>query len=309
MKKWKTTAGALLALSVALQGGAALQTPHAAAAASVSAQSSQSVYNEFERLVKSPATLGRAIRYLINHIDEVSAYEATVMTLHLENAQKLYINKLAERFFPEEIQMDIWAAYRASEGTTYSGLLAAVKDSATRKVLTDARDTGFQIETSEGMFYPEINYALYQAFKPYVTKDIGAYITIMTAESRQRALSDAAIIVGWDEIVKRALRQEAFLYSYPSSNRKAAVTQLYRNYKMYIFYGANNTPLFDYEKKTIDTEAVAAYKAVLADKSIPDSPLKQKLQLFIQVVTKNNGKETAAVERWLKEQVPVTWLD
>ncbi|AJY77614.1 hypothetical protein VN24_08820 [Paenibacillus beijingensis] len=295
-----------MALTIALQGGAAFQSAHAAAAAaSVTAQSPQSVYNEFERLVKSPSTLGRAVSYLINHIDEVTAYQATVMTLHLENAQKLYINKLAERFYAGKIQMNIDAAYRA-KGGTYSGLLSAVKDSATRKVLTDARDTGFKVETSEGMYYPEINYAVYQSFKAYVTKDIQAYITIMTAESNKRALNDAAIVVGWDEIAKRALRQEAFLYSYPSSNRKAAVLNLYRNYKMTVFYGSNNTPLFDYDTLKFKAEALTAYKAILDDKNIPNTGLKQKLQLFVDVVEKNNGKRTAEVDGWLKEQVAVS---
>lgn len=139
---------------------------------------------------------------------------------------------------------------------TYSSLLKVIKDPTVRKLLQEASDLRFKLETSEGLYYPIINYEMYKKFQPYVKPDIFAYIDIMAAESNQPTTSDAAFIITWDELIRRTLEKEAFLNNFPSSNRTSAVKNSL--YVDYLFYGSDNSPAYDWyteeEIRTIDPE-------------------------------------------------------
>ncbi|MEI0739519.1 hypothetical protein VQ056_27755 [Paenibacillus sp. JTLBN-2024] len=73
----------------------------------------------------------------------------------------------------------------------------------------------------------------------------------MTAETKSPFARDAALSVGWTEATKRALSDEAFLKSYPTSNRATQVKSLYNLYLGVSMYGLNNTPMFDYDTKRL----------------------------------------------------------
>jgi len=45
-------------------------------------------------------------------------------------------------------------------------------------------------------------------YSEYVTEDVKEYINIMAEESNNPPAKDAALVVGWDEVLKRALNQE-----------------------------------------------------------------------------------------------------
>ncbi|MCZ4136075.1 hypothetical protein BZG24_29840, partial [Escherichia coli] len=62
---------------------------------------------------------------------------------------------------------------------TYTALVKEINVPSVRKLLQQANDLGFKMESSEGIYYPIINYEAYKRFQPFVKKDIGAYIDIM----------------------------------------------------------------------------------------------------------------------------------
>jgi len=69
---------------------------------------------------------------------------------------------------------------------------------------------------------------LTKKFQPFVKPDIAAYIDIVAAESNQTTTSDAAIVVPWDEFIRRILEKEAFLNTYPNSNRTSMEPVLHK---------------------------------------------------------------------------------
>ncbi|MUT68720.1 hypothetical protein [Paenibacillus sp. NEAU-GSW1] len=315
MKIWKKTTlsnwpkSVFLGLALTLTAGTAQAaiTPDGASAAAqksaVSAAEGSAVYKKFEHYVSKPASLATARNYLINHIREVSKSEATVMTLHLENAQKAHLAAFSEKIYAERIQQALDKAYQ-DNGYSIEGLMHATTDKAAKALLIEARDKGYKLEASEGLYYPVMHYQGFKQFRSYINKDIAAYIDLMAVDSNSPIMFDAAIVVSWDELIKRAIAMEVFLKQYPKSNRATAVKQLFAMTQAAVLYGANNTPAYDAysesgDKISIDPEVRAAYEsAVETDKT--DSTLAARLEKLLALLDETDNVFTAEVEQLLE---------
>ncbi|ANS77004.1 hypothetical protein AWM70_00125 [Paenibacillus yonginensis] len=159
--------------------------------------------------------------------------------------------------------------------------------------------------TAEGTFYPVVDYGSYKLFRPYVHRDIQAYIDIMAEESRQAPASDGALTIGYQQITARAVAQELFIRNYPSSNRTPQIRSLFNLYKLYTFYGLPNTPLFNYDDKKIQPNASKGYQAVLTYRDPANSAYLTELAAFMKLVNANGGKLTAEVEQYRKTHFPI----
>ncbi|WP_440109587.1 hypothetical protein [Paenibacillus sp. QZ-Y1] len=183
---------------------------------------------------------------------------------------------------------------------TYSSLLKEIKDPTVRKLLQEASDLGYKLETSEGIYYPIINYEVYKKFQPFVKPDIAAYIDIMATESNQMTTSDGGIIIPWDELIQRTLEKEAFLNNFPNSNRTTTVKRWL--FVDYLFYGSDNTPAYDWytdeEIRTIDPELKKAYEKALAKREPhTKSVLLDTMEKILTVLNQNNDELTPEVRK------------
>ncbi|MGN7413505.1 hypothetical protein [Paenibacillus sp. SAF-068] len=266
---------------------------------------SKAVYHQFQtyrtEAVKSTQSLVKARKYLMNHIDKVSPWQATLMTLQLENMQNVKLADLEYQMYTEQFQQALSQAHEQlgyEQKLTYSRLLKEIKDPAVKKILQEASDLGFKLETSEGLYYPIINYEIYQKFKPFVKADIAAYINIMATESNQMTTADAGIIIPWNELIQRTLEKEAFLNNFPNSNRTTVVKQWL--FVEYLFYGSDNTPAYDWytdeEIRTIDPEVKKAYEKALAKREPhTESILLDAMEKISLVLNQNNDELTPEV--------------
>jgi uncharacterized protein YdbL (DUF1318 family) len=256
----------------------------------------------YEALLKK-GQLPEAIAYLSAHIGEVSSYPAMIMVLHLENAVKKVLPSMEQRFTKSSVQESIGKVYKF--GDSFSDVINRSKDSSLKSLLKEADASGYKLETAEGYYFPVVNYAAFQQFRPYVTDDIQAYIDIMTVESDQASVKDAGLVIGYQQLVNRALTQERFVQQFPKSNRTAQVRSLFDNYKIYTFYGTNNTPLFDYESKKMQPNAIKGYTALLQYTKTGNSPYLNLLRKFMDLSADNDYKLTPEVEKFRSTNVPV----
>lgn len=270
-------------------------TPEAAAAA---VSDKQAVYNQFQQYISSPAGLIQARNYLLNHIDEAGAWYGTVMTLRLENAQAAELGVFSERIYPEPVQEAIDSA-AAKSGLSYTGLLTSIQDAGIRKLLIEARDKGYKIESSEGMYYPVMHYEGFRAFQSYIAKDVAAYIDLMATESNRPASYDAGIVITWDEVIARAVIMEDFIQKYPKSNRISTVRTELGYAVSRMFYGEDNTPAYDYDSDIIDPALKRAYKDVLLEGPGDSHILKIVQNLLLKLEAAKN-QFTPAIESYLK---------
>ncbi len=310
-----TTASAILAVIFTLEAGsstlfASASQPNSNGSSSpitvttTNPNRANIVYNKFLYIVKQPNKLVEANAFLKAHIYEVTSYQASMMTLRLENAQAAALPAWeTDTFFTNSVQQQIAKIYK--DGDDFSKLITRTKDSTLRKLFQASLDRGYKIETAEGTFFPVIDYEGYKKYHPYVTKDIKSYIDIMAVESANPPSKDAGLMISWKEVTSRALTQEAYVASFPNSNRTKQVNNLYKQYVMNTIYGQNNTPLFDYESNIMDSDARKSYETLLAESDPTDSALLKKLQAFMDVLHQNEYKLNTTVENYRKVNFPI----
>ncbi|MEK3796163.1 hypothetical protein MKX42_30945 [Paenibacillus sp. FSL R7-0204] len=310
MKKHAVLSAAITLL-IGLQAGAAVPAgaegsgssrtgTSGAAASAKTASHAEAVYKGALPLLSS-GNLPGTIAYMKTKLYAVTPYQATVLTLKLENLHKALLPSWEKKFSSSDIQRKLLTVYRG--GVSMQKLAEGTDNAALRTLLQNAGESGYKLDTAEGSFYPVIDYAGYRKYKPYVTEDISSYISIMAAESDLPPSKDNGLIIAWGEVADRALTQEQFIQTYPKSNRVQAVKTLYNQYAVNTFYGQNNTPLFHYDNLEMDLEAQKAYTSILA-KNSSTSAFLQKLEGFMKLMKSNGYLLDDAAEQYLKTEVP-----
>lgn len=271
------------------------------AAAAVAVAKPTPAFSLFEQRVKKPSPLSLAQATLINRIDEMTPAEANVAVLHLENALKAYLPTAIKRMNTPSIQKDIKSIY--TPGMPMVLARSKVKQSGTRVVLQDLTAMDYKLETDGSRFYPVIQYKSFKVFKPYISKDLQAYVDLMAAESETPSAVNGTLRINWYQVVERAMQYEAFLKNYKNSNRTAAITEAFKTARFYVFNGTPNTPLFDRETKLMSEAAAIAYENTLSEagpEQIEASALLTQLDEFLVLLEKNGDKKTQAVTDFLK---------
>lgn len=259
----------------------------------------EKIKNDLAALLAGNPEAAALIRFVDKNISQVSRDDASKMVLHIEDAQKKNFEKLEEQYYKsEDIQIGLRKIYKPE--FDFSGI-DAIADKKLKELLIETRDNGFRVETAEGSYFPIINYQTYKNYVSYVTPDIGEYIGLMAVESNKVPAKDAAIVIGWDDVLSRALNQEKYIGSYSSSPRIKEVRELYKKYLSFVFLGANNTPLFSYDTKIM----LPAAKTVYSDsvKNAGNSKLLGTLSEFIKLLDKNSYKLTDEVDRFRKSSI------
>lgn len=299
----KTARAVLLGTALTLAGGTVIAGVggQPVVAASASTADAQAVYNQFRKYVSNPASLAQARKYLMNHISKVGSWYGTVMTLQLENAQKAELERFSEKLYTDAVQKTLMDA-EINNDMTYTEILKRVKAPAVRKLMEEIWDKGYKLESSEGMYYPVMHYEGFKVFKPYVSKDIAAYIDIMATESNKPSTFDAGIVITWDELIGRAAIMSDYVQDYPKSNRTAAI----RNEMSYtvplVLLGSDNTPAYDYDTNELDPELRLAYDHALMEGADDNKVLNILVKLVTLLNTFGNQK-TPAVESYLDQVV------
>lgn len=244
----------------------------------------------FDKLVsedgKNP---GKLFDFIRENVSGLSKEAVSQMVLKLEEVQKAYIAGLEERFISEGMEAKMAEVFL--KDFSLMNKPERINDGEVKELITEAIDNGYRIDTAEGMFFPVIDYGAYRDFAEYTEDDIAEYIGIMAQHSGKLPAKDAALVIGWDEVVERALAQESFLSAFPQSERADAVKSLFKNYITYTLFGLNNTPLFDYRTKKMDEEAVKAYIDAVSSKGGKEgSAYLEQLGEFMELLDKNGYK-------------------
>lgn len=250
---------------------------------------------EFFALVGENPKPDVLIQFMEKNIAAVSKEDAAKMIVELERAQQSYLPKLEGNYYEAVVQESLSKVYNRDFDLNK---IDDVQNAEVKGLLAETRDMGYRVETAEGSFFPIINYEYLKKFSPYASDDIKVYIDLMAVESGKVPAKDAALVIGWDEVVERALAQEAYISEYESSVKTDTVKDLQKRYLTFMLYGLNNTPLFSYEDKTMDKEAKAVYKQAVKDNE--GSGLAKLLGEYMQLAEKSGYKLTDELDTFRK---------
>lgn len=279
--------------------GSPTQQPSARTAEQAAPQSANQeaiIMDNFNSLLQKPNITAKAInKFADDNIFAVSRPNAAIMVIGLEKLQKDEQPKLEDKFAAaEEAVRQVLTKDYQSRLT--DGYINTIQDPAVKELLTEAKNSGFKIETAEGMYFPVVDYSAYLKYREAVTPDIAAYINIMAVEADKTPAKDGALTISWAEILKRALNQEQFIKNYGSSPKAEEVRNLLQRYASFALYGANNTPLFDYETGQMVAEAKKAYAAAAFDAN--NGRFSQIMNEYSSVLKQNEYKLNIQVQEY-----------
>jgi predicted small lipoprotein YifL len=273
-------------------------TKQAAAESVVSKE--KAVMDEFNRMMqKSDITAGEINKYINENISSVSQLNASTMIIALEKNQQLSLPKMQDKFADDDtIQKTLAKDYRGDLTDRY---IDGLQDKAIRELLVATKDNGFKIETAEGFYFPVIDYSFYKKYRSNITQDIAAYIDIMAIESDKTPVKDAGLMIGWEEILKRASSHERFIKEFSDSAKAEDVKQLLTKYMVFALYGTNNTPLFSYEDEQMVPAAKKTYLEFAFNEN--NGSFSKIMTEYLAVVKKNDYKLSKEVDDYRKKAV------
>lgn len=260
---------------------------------SVSQEEQTVLMDDFNALVEGSEDIDEIIKYVEDNITKLSPENASQMIIGLEKAHQDYLPEMEAKFHPDGMAQKFFEVYQTGGDINDP---ETIKDQELKQLVQQTQNAGYKVDSAEGMFYPVIDYQQYRKYSSLVTPDIKAYIDIMAAQSNNPLAKDAALVIGWDELLARALEQEKFIDTYADSAKLASVQDMYRLYAQFVLFGLNNTPLFSYDDKTLSPEAKTGYAKVLAESE--PSPLTEIVQGFLDTVEQSNNRLTDKVENY-----------
>ncbi|MDW8800462.1 M56 family metallopeptidase [Clostridium sp. A1-XYC3] len=261
----------------------------------LTSEKQRAILDNLDDLIKKDTSTNQFIKVVNDNVAKVSKEYASTMIFKLEEMQKKNLPKLEERFSNDDMQSKINKIYNINFNINK---IDYIEDKELKDLLVETRNGGYKIETAEGMYFPVLDYESYKQYSPYVTEDIKNYIQIMAVESNKTPIKDAALMISWDELLKRALKQEEFISKYGNSVKINDVRQLYKQYIVFILYGANNTPIFQYDTKELVPEAKISYTNAIKESN--NSETLGNIKGFINILEESNYKITEKVESYRK---------
>jgi hypothetical protein len=255
------------------------------------------IMDSYKKLIESSAEPKAVFEFLDENAKDLSKENVALIVNGLEKLQKEYLPKLEEKYnVSQESQTELAKLYIAKKDINDP---KNMESEALKSLIDETAKSGYKVETAEGMFYPVINYSIYKNYSKYLPEDLNSYIEIMSVESDKVPAKDAALVIGWDELIERALNQEAFIKKYADSSKLPEVSELYKKYVTFTFLGLNNTPLFEYDGNVMAEDAKKVYSSI--DFTTNDSQLKKDLKDFMVLVVDSNYKLTPEVDKFRKD--------
>ncbi len=251
---------------------------------------------QFNKIVVTSEGTEDILDFIDKNIANVTKESGTIMLDMMESKQKDYESKIQTIVEEQKFQE---ALLREKKNIDEINENKSLKDPYVIETVNKVKDAGFKLDTSEGMYYTVVDYKTYGRYAENVTEEMKEYINIMATESEKAPAKDAAIVIGWDEVLNRAIAQERYITNYPKSRKINNINELYRKYTSFIAYGANNTPLFDYNTKEMVNDAKLVYLKVAESKE--NTKLIEKIKGFVEVLQNNKFKLTREVETYRGE--------
>ncbi len=163
-----------------------------------------------------------------------------------------------------------------------------------------AAEAGFRVETTEGMFFPAIDYLnLQKIFAGKLSPAMQKFVELTTVDAHENAISDGGLVIEIAEYAERAVKWSDFEAQNPNFVSIEDVRRDAHWRASDLMFGQNNTPAFDYETLAISPEFKAAWDIVF--KKAPASELAKTIKTFSDLVASEGGKKTKKVEDWMAD--------
>lgn len=188
------------------------------------------------------------------------------------------------KFEPEKVQQ----ALQKLEWPPTAQQIGQIKDEQARTLVQDAIDGGYKLETTEGFYFPVVDYGKLKRADTQVTPAMKDYVALLAVESDQKSASDGGLVIERSEAVARAAQAEAYVVAHPDAPERGQAEDLFATrYIPFLLMGLDNTPVFDFDTFKLDSQVKAALEKAIAD--YPGTVTAKLAQEFLAIVEKTGG--------------------
>lgn len=264
-------------------------------------EEAQSALDAMEMLYQSKGTSKEAYTLYTSKIeglrgemaDQFSRYAIAILRKNSFDDYKPY-----EKYFSDMKHLEDFGKSAEAYDFNYYHMKQnadAISDEAVKKYVKEAAAQGYVLESTEGMVYPVVDYAVFAKYKAFHTKDFGAILDILAFGSVEVQMNDAAISVPLEHFSAIALEIEKALSNCEDKTVKKYLGAEYLNYMRTILFGSDNSPMYDYDSLKVREEVVTLYKKMA---QIEDSQTAGYVKKHMALLEASGGKyDNATMEK------------
>lgn len=160
--------------------------------------------------------------------------------------------------------------------------LTKIENETHRAIIESLFDNGFKFVWLEGSPYPIVDYSNLKRLSEKVPEEVMAFILVMSTETDQISAADAGLVIGWNEIAKRAVQTENAMKIIENEDLYSKLEGLYRFYCEAYLLGLNNTPVVNWDDNTMLEEVRQSYETSL--EKYPKSELSKMLVKYMETL-------------------------
>lgn len=200
--------------------------------------------------------------------ENASQYAAMALSVIRKNSFEDY--KPYEDFFgamPGSEKQNAFYEQAKAVGYNYYDLKQkadSIADADLKQMFDQAKTQGYLLVSAEGMIFPIVDYTAFAKYKVAYTKDFAALMEQEAFGCIEIMVSDAALIVPVEHVAALALEADRQLSEVPEGKYRDYLAMNYVDYLRMIFFGTDNTPMYDYETGKIREEVAVLYKRLAA---------------------------------------------
>lgn len=232
--------------------------------------------------------------YLNQNIKEMNKKDATeaveILVNILEEYETIYNEQLFTGIIPDLMYKYFEFAFDYSK-------IEFVKESDLKALLYDITLGGFKIVDTEGTFMVIVDYDALKTFNEYMEDDLKYYIDIMAMIYNDPAAIDASIMVSPLELEKRIIEMENYIKAFENQKRKEIVLSLYLGNMMVYMSGTENTPIFDNDTGTMNSDMFKTFEAATA--TYKDTIFGKVMSKYVEVLKQEGFENTEKVQDFI----------
>lgn len=248
-------------------------------------ETEERLMDDFRELAKDDPAPDVLIEWIDQNIEKLSVESADelveTLSYSLELHKPIYEEELNQSNYQEELLLIDGLSENFGESK-----LDQIENQELRKLVDYLYKNNYRLVNLEGAFYPIIDYEKLEAYAPYLTDEFQEYLAIKSMETKNRSMTDAALMIDFEDLAKRILQEEDYLKMTSSNERKEDILEDYE-YKINAYLkGLPNTPISEESGNRVKDEVLASYQEVANQ----DYEISRVVADYLERIEANNQK-------------------
>lgn len=248
-------------------------------------ETEERLMDDFRELAKDDPAPDVLIEWIDQNIEKLSVESADelveTLSYSLELHKPIYEEELNQSNYQEELLLIDGLSENFGESK-----LDQIENQELRKLVDYLYKNNYRLVNLEGAFYPIIDYEKLEAYAPYLTDEFQEYLAIKSMETKNRSMTDAALMIDFEDLAKRILQEEDYLKMTSVNERKEDILEDYE-YKINAYLkGLPNTSISEESGNRVKDEVLASYKEVANQ----DYEISRVVADYLERIEANNQK-------------------